>query len=204
MPLLLWDFQKSQMAPFPLSVCSPTPSTSTFTSEVGGAALKQEADAGAEHRLGCKLWGRKGLTVSDPDHFQCPACVSTSNGCPTQLRCCSWTSGPPLSSASAALAPMAGCFIKLSLSSGWGTPGRVVENWPVTSDPWRFNVHSLLSFRSKCVFIPHEQSPDFPQPPVSSVASSISQGNSSFWCQTQGLRHPICDLNCHSPGRISI
>ena len=46
-----------------------------------GAALKQER---LMQVLGIgwgASWGGQ-ATVSDPDHFQCPACVSTSNGCP--------------------------------------------------------------------------------------------------------------------------
>lgn len=180
-----------------------TPSTSTFTSEVGGAALKQE-------RLmqvlsigrGASCGGQ--ATVSDPDHFQCPACVSTSNGCPypAQMLLLNWaTFILSFSSPCPNVELLHKAVTQLRLGY---TPGRweKTDQWPVTHKDSMCTLYSLLGV-NVCSFLMSKVQTSH-SPPVSSISPPTNQGNSSFWCQTQGLRHPICDLNCHSSGRISI
>ena len=204
---------RSELAPFPLSVCFPH-SPHSHPCPSGEQCWNKRGWP----RHSPWVWAQAMLalaTVSNLDCFWCSACVSTSDGCPAPLRCCS-RSEPPLcltaeispqpqqpSPQGGAVSTLKQAGLELVLSSHWG----LHQPWgKLASVPCSFSLPSLPCFGSKqaCVrssWVESRLPTAFLLVPLTVLQPA--KGTCLPSVRPQGLGAQYVALTTYSPERIS-
>lgn len=195
----------SELAHFPLSVCSPSTNTSNFAPE-GSTAGARGAGVGICHTSWHCCGNLPGFW--DPDSFWCAAHVSISNGCPCSVQMLLWIWAASVSH-SWTFTLVWSCFVKKMgleglFSSGWdmhwGSHEKPASHWnsfqSILSALLLEQVSVYMLFMSR-VQVSHI-------PLVSPTGPPTSQMSSSSLCRTPGVGTQYVAWLAHSKDRIVV